>query len=115
MRDPTHPMRACARSPVTRRDLVGSDIQFMQTGSALIRARVHKLEPSNPILRASLTDIDVGDLLVTDDVMDNPYDVLPSYWPPFTADVSAHNVAAVPEPSSATLLLAALGVLAAAS
>lgn len=53
-----------------------------------------------------------GYLFVTDDVMDNPYDMLPSYWPQFTADVSAHNLAAVPEPSSAALLLAALGVLA---
>ena len=53
-----------------------------------------------------------GYLFVTVDVMDNPYDMLPSYWPQFTADVSAHNLSAVPEPSSAAMLLAALGVLA---
>ena len=41
---------------------------------------------------------------VTDDVMGNPYDVLPTYWDQEVAAVAAHNV---PEPGMHTLALVA--------
>ncbi len=50
-------------------------------------------------------------LFVTDDILPNPYDKLPSYWGQFTSDVSAFNVTAVPEPSSMSLLAAAISAL----
>lgn len=53
-----------------------------------------------------------GYIYFTDDVMANPYDRLPTYWTAMVADVRAHNVAAVPEPSTWLALACGLGLLA---
>jgi hypothetical protein len=44
-----------------------------------------------------------GYLYVTDDIMNTPYDAIPSYWEDFTADLSAHNASVVPVPAAAWL------------
>jgi hypothetical protein len=50
-----------------------------------------------------------GMLYITDDVMWNPYDQLPSYWNAELAAITAYNMAPIPEPSSLSLL--SIGVL----
>lgn len=53
-----------------------------------------------------------GFVYISDDVMSNPYDQLPTYWNQFTSDLSAFN--AVPEPTAAGLVfISSLGIIAA--
>jgi hypothetical protein len=69
---------------------------------------VHTQATWNPNLLQLASSRGSGFLYITDDIFvnqitDNPYDSLASYWPALTNDLQIHN-AAVPEPSSILLI-----------
>jgi hypothetical protein len=68
---------------------------------------VHSQTTWNDSLIALAASRNAGVLYITDDDLSawNPWDRLPTYWDAELAGISAHNLAAIPEPSSVALLL----------
>ncbi|MBK7948166.1 MAG: spherulation-specific family 4 protein [Deltaproteobacteria bacterium] len=72
---------------------------------------IHSDGPFDPTLLALAASRKAGLVFVSDDVMPNPYDLLPSYWAVFVAAITAFDAAPVPTASPLARVALGLAVL----